>query len=335
MKDLLRKLSGLPLYEGELEKGSVSMETAKKLADTINFDGDVKELKRGIEVEMEHSETVGDGLEKSARIAKDHLEEDPKYYTKLAAADLTENEWIMRKMCGMLPMSETVNEATDTDLYKTIETIFRAKQDTLSYEYSDAYNRSLDKKLQQDAVAAYDKLFDAMRDDESAVEAMWDKVRAKYSTWNELKRVGLPMLPEIRQQKAWVAQSEKLSELKKDFSEFAHKNINKDAINREVATMKDIDAIKEAAYLLLDMAKTDRDFSNTSKRTFETEWHEWWNAVMPNALMIKDRAQLRSIITTCARLTPYESKVGNAQFKLPRGSLLTLTSNAVKQANGW
>lgn len=288
----------------------------------------------GIEVEMEHSETVGDGLEKSARIAKDHLEEDPKYYTKLAAADLTESEWIMRKMCGMLPR-ESVNESTDAELYKVIETIFRAKQDSLAYEYSDAFNRSLDKKLQQDAVDAYEKLYDAMRDDETAVEQIWDKVRAKYSTWNELKHAKLPMLPEIKQQKAWVSQSERLSELKRDFSDFAHKNINKDAINRELATMKDIEAISEAAYLLLDMRQTDINYSKTSKKMFETEWHEWWNAVMPSALMVKDHTQLRAIITTCARLKPYADKVGDAQFKLPKGSLFTLTSYVIKQANGW
>jgi predicted DNA-binding protein YlxM (UPF0122 family) len=39
-----------------------------------------KEFKKGLEVEKEHS----DDMRKSVEIAKDHLKEDPKYYTKLA-----------------------------------------------------------------------------------------------------------------------------------------------------------------------------------------------------------------------------------------------------------
>ena len=46
-----------------------------------------KELKKGIAVEMEHT----DDKETAKKIALDHLEEDPKYYTKLATLGLEEN----------------------------------------------------------------------------------------------------------------------------------------------------------------------------------------------------------------------------------------------------
>jgi hypothetical protein len=46
-------------------------------------DFDAKELKMGIEVEMEHTTDP----EIAKEIAKDHLSEDPKYYTKLKTID--------------------------------------------------------------------------------------------------------------------------------------------------------------------------------------------------------------------------------------------------------
>ena len=52
-----------------------------------NLDVDQEELKKGIEVEKEHT----DDAVKAEQIALDHLAEDPKYYTKLAKADLEEN----------------------------------------------------------------------------------------------------------------------------------------------------------------------------------------------------------------------------------------------------
>lgn len=97
MKDLLRKLSGLPLYEGELEKGSVSMETAKKLADAISFDGDVKEFAENIAIEMEHANTIKKIIsnkgtisveEVAAMIVMDHLREYDDYYDRLKKAKL-------------------------------------------------------------------------------------------------------------------------------------------------------------------------------------------------------------------------------------------------------
>lgn len=45
---------------------------------------DPEELSKGIEVEQEH--TSDRGL--AAKIAKDHLDEDPRYYTKLISLEL-------------------------------------------------------------------------------------------------------------------------------------------------------------------------------------------------------------------------------------------------------
>lgn len=74
------------LTEGELPKGSISMGQAKKIGDKIGVDFDkfdLEEFRKGLEVEMEHSETVGDGLEMAGKIALDHLKEKPDYYTRL------------------------------------------------------------------------------------------------------------------------------------------------------------------------------------------------------------------------------------------------------------
>lgn len=50
----------------------------------------LSELKRGIKAEMEHAHLFPKNLRETMaeRIAKDHLKEDPKYYTKLKKAKL-------------------------------------------------------------------------------------------------------------------------------------------------------------------------------------------------------------------------------------------------------
>ena len=49
-----------------------------------------KGLKEGIKIELEHAHLFPKNLQKimAERIAKDHLKEDPKYYTKLKKAKL-------------------------------------------------------------------------------------------------------------------------------------------------------------------------------------------------------------------------------------------------------
>ena len=64
---------------------------------TTEKDVDPKELKMGIEVEMEHTKDKS----VAKQIALDHLAEDPKYYTKLKEID---------------PHHESVNEGLKEDL---------------------------------------------------------------------------------------------------------------------------------------------------------------------------------------------------------------------------
>jgi 2,3-bisphosphoglycerate-independent phosphoglycerate mutase len=55
----------------------------------------IDQLKRGIEVEMEHTKGIKDKTKKlvfALKIAIDHLKEDPKYYDKHKAAGLEEVE---------------------------------------------------------------------------------------------------------------------------------------------------------------------------------------------------------------------------------------------------
>lgn len=62
------------------------------LAEIVSTDSVVNqfidEFRKGFRVELEHSETVNNNMFTIARIALDHLEEDPEYYTKLLAAKL-------------------------------------------------------------------------------------------------------------------------------------------------------------------------------------------------------------------------------------------------------
>ena len=68
-----------------LSKGMSINDIAKK--HKVDLDILKQELKKGIKVEKEHTSDV----KRAARIAMDHLFEDPKYYTKLAKIKLEEN----------------------------------------------------------------------------------------------------------------------------------------------------------------------------------------------------------------------------------------------------
>lgn len=68
-----------------LSKGMSIEDIAKK--HKVDIDILKQELKKGIKVEKEHTSDV----RRAARIAMDHLVEDPKYYTKLAKIGLEEN----------------------------------------------------------------------------------------------------------------------------------------------------------------------------------------------------------------------------------------------------
>lgn len=69
----------------------VTMELARELARELHAPNtvDMKQFRRGIDVEMEHAGTVhkfaptADMLEFAASVALDHLNENPRYYTIL------------------------------------------------------------------------------------------------------------------------------------------------------------------------------------------------------------------------------------------------------------
>lgn len=70
-----------------LPKGSVSIQAARMLAADIGLRNltkdELEQFRRGIEVEYEHLGTVKGNTNTIAKIAADHLDEDPHYYDKL------------------------------------------------------------------------------------------------------------------------------------------------------------------------------------------------------------------------------------------------------------
>lgn len=62
---------------------NVTNEIVNAIATRFNYQGDLDELKMGLEVEQEHYDVVGLNLENIARIALAHLEELPNYYSLL------------------------------------------------------------------------------------------------------------------------------------------------------------------------------------------------------------------------------------------------------------
>jgi hypothetical protein len=56
----------------------------RELAQSIHYKGDIDEFAHGVEDEWkEHHKTVGESLVMAAKIAMDHLNEDPHYYSKM------------------------------------------------------------------------------------------------------------------------------------------------------------------------------------------------------------------------------------------------------------
>ena len=62
----------------------VDVEQAMKTAGRDLSEFNLEELLKGIEVEKEHTESVGGELDTLIKIATDHLKEVPDYYTRLA-----------------------------------------------------------------------------------------------------------------------------------------------------------------------------------------------------------------------------------------------------------
>jgi hypothetical protein len=70
----------------ELSRNVIGIQLAKKLGEELKLDWskyDLEEFRMGIEEELEHKGVTHGDLKMTARIALDHLNEDPNYYTKL------------------------------------------------------------------------------------------------------------------------------------------------------------------------------------------------------------------------------------------------------------
>jgi len=81
----------LNIFKEALEGEKVDKDAAKEIGDKLKVDWkktDINEFAMGIGIESEHTDTVGDNEETFAKIALDHLKEDPSYYSKLKKAGL-------------------------------------------------------------------------------------------------------------------------------------------------------------------------------------------------------------------------------------------------------
>jgi len=71
----------------DVETQNEALQIAQQLG--VDFSKvDKSEFIKGYDVEHEHGETVGNNKEIIAKITLDHLNEDPKYYTKLLSLGL-------------------------------------------------------------------------------------------------------------------------------------------------------------------------------------------------------------------------------------------------------
>jgi hypothetical protein len=87
---------------------------------TVNIKNvDKEELKKGIKVEKEHTSDI----KTATRIALDHLSEDPKYYSKLAKADLEENLFTITWWRQTLKEEENEVDVVDDFIKFAIETL--------------------------------------------------------------------------------------------------------------------------------------------------------------------------------------------------------------------
>jgi len=88
-----------------------------------NLDVDQEELKKGIKVEMEHTK---DRI-KAEEIALDHLQEDPKYYTKLDKAGLEENDGDDDEIQAMIDKYEKEKKGEEAVMSQYDENLNEAK----------------------------------------------------------------------------------------------------------------------------------------------------------------------------------------------------------------
>ena len=73
---------------------------AKKKTHRLDKEYDVKALEKGTKVEMEHEKGISNkkrAHDTAEKIAKDHLDEDPKYYDKLEKVEKSVKEHIVKQ----------------------------------------------------------------------------------------------------------------------------------------------------------------------------------------------------------------------------------------------
>ncbi|GAG93927.1 unnamed protein product, partial [marine sediment metagenome] len=80
---------------------------------------DKKQVLLGISTETEHAETVGDKIETIAKIALDHLKEDPLYYKKLQkeVESAKKNAKVMPKLYYAKHIEPGIVRYEDEDVY--------------------------------------------------------------------------------------------------------------------------------------------------------------------------------------------------------------------------
>ena len=82
--------SNFNMLKSNLLSKAVTIDEVKKLGDAIGLSWkkyDIEQFRQGVSAEREHLDTVGNSMETIAKIAQDHMDEDPQYYMKLKAVE--------------------------------------------------------------------------------------------------------------------------------------------------------------------------------------------------------------------------------------------------------
>ena len=83
----------------------------------------VDEFDEGLEIETEHYKTVGGDMEKIAQIVRDHLAEDPEYYTKLRRVEGEESGKLDPASPETLERSDEFGEGLETESAEHFESV--------------------------------------------------------------------------------------------------------------------------------------------------------------------------------------------------------------------
>jgi len=89
--DIMNKEEVPTIKKAEAPKGSITSETAKSIGDRLKINWDsinLEQFRRGLEVELEHSDLTKGDLVLTSVIVLAHLDETRDYYTKLDRAGL-------------------------------------------------------------------------------------------------------------------------------------------------------------------------------------------------------------------------------------------------------